>query len=100
VKDLAGGGFIAQQRNVVLVGGTGTGRRPCHRHRQKLHPRRHPRPVLQRGHLVNRLKTESRSGRQGWLADHLTRMDFIRTRLSPLCPVRPSAPAPSRQPAL
>jgi DNA replication protein DnaC len=26
VKDLAGGGFIAQQRNVVLVGGTGTGK--------------------------------------------------------------------------
>ena len=25
VNDLAGGGFIAQQRNVVLVGGTGTG---------------------------------------------------------------------------
>jgi transposase len=26
VNDLAGGGFIAQQRNVVLVGGTGTGK--------------------------------------------------------------------------
>ena len=26
VKDLAGGGFIAQQRNAVLVGGTGTGK--------------------------------------------------------------------------
>jgi DNA replication protein DnaC len=26
VRDLAGGGFIAQQRNVVLVGGTGTGK--------------------------------------------------------------------------
>ena len=24
MRDLAGGGFIAQQRNVVLVGGTGT----------------------------------------------------------------------------
>src|SRR5690349_9096497 len=28
VKDLAGGGFIAQQRNVVLVGGSGTGKDP------------------------------------------------------------------------
>jgi DNA replication protein DnaC len=28
-------------------------------------------------HLVNRLETESRNGRQGRLADHLTRMDFI-----------------------
>jgi IstB-like ATP binding protein len=26
VHDLAGGGFIAQQRNAVLVGGTGTGK--------------------------------------------------------------------------
>ena len=26
MRDLAGGGFIAQQRNVVLVGGTGTGK--------------------------------------------------------------------------
>jgi DNA replication protein DnaC len=26
VNDLAGGGFITQQRNVVLVGGTGTGK--------------------------------------------------------------------------
>src|SRR4030095_117673 len=28
VNDLASGGFIAQQRNVVLVGGTGTGKNP------------------------------------------------------------------------
>jgi hypothetical protein len=27
--------------------------------------------------LVNRLETETRNGRQGWLAEHLTRMDFI-----------------------
>jgi DNA replication protein DnaC len=26
VRDLAGGGFLAQQRNAVLVGGTGTGK--------------------------------------------------------------------------
>jgi len=26
VKDLAGGGFLAQQRNLVLIGGTGTGK--------------------------------------------------------------------------
>ena len=26
VNDLAGGGFLAQQRNIVLVGGTGTGK--------------------------------------------------------------------------
>src|SRR6201984_3209221 len=27
VRDLAGGGFIAQQRNVVFIGGTGTGKK-------------------------------------------------------------------------
>ena len=78
VRDLAGGGFLAQQRNVVLVGGTGTGKthlaiaigRSCIR-------------AGVRGRfynvvdLVNRLETETRSGRQGRLADHLTRMDFI-----------------------
>lgn len=26
VRDLLGGGFIAQQRNIVLIGGTGTGK--------------------------------------------------------------------------
>ena len=78
VNDLAGGGFIAQQRNAVLVGGTGTGKthlaiaiaRSCIR-------------AGARGRfynvvdLVNRLETETRNGRQGRLADHLTRMDFI-----------------------
>jgi len=49
VNDLAGGGFIAQQRNLVLVGGTRTGKNPSgHCHRQKLHPIRCPRPLLQR----------------------------------------------------
>ena len=78
VHDLAGGGFIAQQRNAVLVGGTGTGKthlaiaiaRSCIR-------------SAVRGRfynvvdLVNRLETETRNGRQGRLADQLTRMDFI-----------------------
>ena len=78
VNDLAGGGFIAQQRNAVLVGGTGTGKthlaiaiaRSCIR-------------AGARGRfynvvdLVNRLDTEIRNGRQGRLADHLMRMDFI-----------------------
>jgi DNA replication protein DnaC len=78
VNDLATGGFIAQQRNVVLVGGTGTGKthlaiaiaRSCIR-------------SSARGRfynvvdLVNRLEIETRNGRQGRLAEHLTRMDFI-----------------------
>ena len=78
VNDLAGGGFIAQQRNAVLVGGTGTGKthlaiaiaRACIRSgtRGRFYN------VVD---LVNRLETETRNGRQGRLADHLTRMDFI-----------------------
>jgi DNA replication protein DnaC len=78
VRDLAGGGFIVQQRNAVLVGGTGTGKthlaiavaRSCIRSgaRGRFYN------VVD---LVNRLETETRNGRQGRLADHLTRLDFI-----------------------
>ena len=78
VRDLAGGSFLAQQRNAVLVGGTGTGKthlaiaiaRSCIRGgaRGRFYN------VVD---LVNRLESETRNGRQGRLADHLTRMDFI-----------------------
>jgi len=78
VKDLAGGGFITQQRNVVLVGGTGTGKshlaiaiaRSCIRGgaRGRFYN------VVD---LVNKLEAETRNGRQGRLADHLTRLDFV-----------------------
>jgi DNA replication protein DnaC len=77
-RDLAAGAFLAQQRNVVLVGGTGTGKthlaiaiaRACIR-------------AGKRGRffttvdLVNRLEAEGRAGRQGRLADYLTRLDFV-----------------------
>jgi len=78
VRDLAGGEFLAHQRNLVLVGGTGTGKthlaiaiaRACIR-------------TGSRGRffnvvdLVNKLEAEARSGRPGRLADYLLRMDFI-----------------------
>ena len=70
VNDLAGGGFITQQRNVVLIGGTGTGKshlaiaiaRSCIRSgaRGRFYN------VVD---LVNRLETETRKGHQGRLAD-------------------------------
>jgi DNA replication protein DnaC len=78
VNELAGGDFLAQQRNAVLVGGTGTGKthlaiavaRSCIR-------------AGARGRfytavdLVNRLETEARAGRQGQIADQLTRKNFL-----------------------
>jgi DNA replication protein DnaC len=78
VRDLAGNGFLAQQRNVVLIGGTGSGKthlavgiaRACIR-------------AGARGRffnvvdLVNRLDAEARNGRQGRTADHLCRLDFV-----------------------
>src|SRR6202046_14016 len=78
VRDLAGGDFIAQQRNVVLVGGTGTGKthlaiaiaRSCIRAGSRGR-------FFNTVDLVNRLEAEGRSGRQGRLADYLTRLDFV-----------------------
>ena len=78
VRDLARGEFVAQQRNVVLVGGTGTGKthlaiaiaRSCIRN--GLRGR-----FYNTVDLVNRLEAETRAGRQGRMADYLTRMDFV-----------------------
>ena len=66
VNDLAGGGFAAQQRNAVLVGGTGAGEshlaiaiaRSCIRSgaRGRFH---------NVAGLVNRLETGTGNGRQG-----------------------------------
>src|ERR1700741_4614716 len=78
VNDLAGGGFIAQQRNVVLVGGTGTGKthlaiaiaRSCIRDGARGR-------FFNVVDLVNRLDSAARSGRQGQMADYLTRLDFV-----------------------
>lgn len=78
VRDLASGAFVAQQRNIVLVGGTGTGKthlaiaiaRSCIR--ASLRGR-----FFNTVDLVNRLEAETRAGRQGRMADYLTRMDFV-----------------------
>ena len=78
VRDLSTGSFVAHQRNVVLIGGTGTG---------KTHLAIAIARALIRGgtrgrffnvvDLVNRLETETRSGKQGRMADYLTRLDFV-----------------------
>ena len=78
VRDLAGGNFIAQQRNVVLVGGRARARRIWRSRSHEVVSA----PDL-RGRffttvdLVNRLEAEGRAGRQGRLADYLTRLDFV-----------------------
>ena len=78
VRDLAGGGFLEQQRNAVLVGGTGTGKthiavgiaRACIRNgaRGRFYN------VVD---LVNKLDAEARADRQGRTADLLSRLDFL-----------------------
>ena len=78
IRDLASGTFVADQRNAVLIGGTGTG---------KSHLAiAIARALIRNGSrgrfynvidLVNRLETEHRNGKQGRLADYLTRLDFV-----------------------
>jgi DNA replication protein DnaC len=78
VRDLAGGDFLAQQRNLVLVGGTGTGKthlaiaiaRACIRDGARGR-------FFNVVDLVNKLEAEARSGRQGRLADYLCRKNFV-----------------------
>ncbi|WP_354494853.1 ATP-binding protein [Mesorhizobium robiniae] len=77
IRDLAARAFVAHQRNVLLVGGTGTGKSHLAIAIAVSHPQRRTRALLQRCRPVNRLKTETRAGRQGRVADHLTRLDFV-----------------------
>ena len=49
IRELAGGGFLEGKRNIVLVGGTGTGKTHLAvRRRALLHPQGRTRPLLQR----------------------------------------------------
>ena len=78
IEQLSTGAFLGDQRNVVLVGGTGTG---------KSHIAIGiTRSIIRAGKkarffnvvdLVNRLETEVKLGRQGRIADGLTRVDLL-----------------------
>ncbi len=78
VRQLATGDFIAQQHNVVLVGGTGTGKSHLSIALARALIRNGARGRFYNVvDLVNRLETEARSGKQGRLADLITRLDFV-----------------------
>ena len=78
VRDLASGNFLAHQRNLVLVGGTGTGKThlAIAIARASIHDGARGR-FFNVVDLVNKLEAESRSGRQGRLAEYLCRKDFV-----------------------
>ena len=78
VHDLAAGNFLTAQRNVVLVGGTGTGKthlavaiaRACIRNGARAR-------FFNVVDLVNQLEAETRAGRQGRLAEYMGRKDVV-----------------------
>jgi DNA replication protein DnaC len=75
---LSSGEFLDQQRNVILIGDTGTGKshiaigiaRSCIRAGRKAR-------FFNVVDLVNRLETEIKLGRQGRTADTLSRVDLV-----------------------
>jgi len=78
VRELSAGSFLEAQRNVVLVGGTGTGKshlaialgRACVRAGARVR-------FYNTVDLVNRLEAEARAGRPARIADHLCRLDLV-----------------------
>ena len=78
VRQLATGAFLAEQHNIVLVGGTGTGKSHLSIALARALIRNGARGrFFNVVDLVNRLETEARSGKQGRLADFITRLDFV-----------------------
>ncbi len=78
VRELLTGAFLAEQRNVVLIGGTGSGKthlaisiaRSCIRVGAKAR-------FFNVVDLVNKLEAESKLDRHGRLADILARVDLV-----------------------
>jgi DNA replication protein DnaC len=78
IEQLAGGGFLDSQRNVVLIGGTGTGKShiAIGMARSIIRAGRKAR-FFNAVDLVNRLESEAKLGRHGRLADGLARVDLV-----------------------
>lgn len=78
IRDLATGDFLDHQRNLVLIGGTGTGKthlavsiaRACIRGGRRGR-------FFNVVDLVNKLDEEARAERQGRTADLISRLDFL-----------------------
>lgn len=78
VRELTTGAFLAEQRNVVFIGGTGSGKthlligvvRACIRAGAKGR-------FFNVVDLVNQLEAEAKSGQPGRIADRLTRVDVV-----------------------
>jgi len=78
IRDLAAGDFLDHQRNLVLIGGTGTGKthlavsiaRACIRGGRRGR-------FFNVVDLVNKLDAEARAERQGRTADLISRLDFL-----------------------
>ena len=78
IRDLAAGDFLDHQRNLVLIGGTGTGKthlavsiaRACIRNNRRGR-------FFNVVDLVNKLDAEARAERQGRTADLISRLDFL-----------------------
>lgn len=78
IRDLATGDFLDHQRNLILIGGTGTGKthlavsiaRACIRSGRRGR-------FFNVVDLVNKLDAEARAERQGRTADLISRLDFL-----------------------
>ena len=78
IRDLAAGDFLDHQRNLVLIGGTGTGKthlavsiaRACIRNSRRGR-------FFNVVDLVNKLDAEARAERQGRTADLISRLDLL-----------------------
>jgi len=78
IRDLSTGDFLDHQRNLVLIGGTGTGKthlavsiaRACIRSGRRGR-------FFNVVDLVNKLDAEARAERQGRTADLISRLDFL-----------------------
>ena len=78
IRDLASGDFLDHQRNLVPVGGTGTGKTHLAASiaRASIRAGRRGR-FFNVGDLLNKLDAEARAERQGRTADLISRLDFL-----------------------